>query len=400
MAYTPSEILRYVQEEDVKFIRLAFCDLYGRQKNIAIMPPELPRAFETGISVDASAVPGFGGRVRSDLLLFPDASTLTGLPWRPSSGRVVRMFCDIRRPDGSAFVQDSRRILRAAVQAAAKEGVCCSFGAEFEFYLFKNDENGQATHTPFDRAGYMDIYPLDKGENVRREICLYLEEMGVTTESSHHEQGPGQNEIALRCAEAMTAADQATLFKNVTETVAMQNGLTADFSPKPLPDAPGSGLHIHLSLEQADEAGTAAFMAGILEHIRELTVFLNPCEESYRRLGEDKAPRFISWSPENRSQLIRIPAAARSHRRMELRSPDAASNPYLLYALLLYAGLDGLRRHLTPPPAVEEDLSVADSQAAQSLSTLPGSLQEAKNVARQSAWLASVLEKEILDAYC
>ena len=230
--YTYEEVMEYIEQEDVKFIRLAFCDLYGRQKNIAIMPHELKRAFETGISFDASAVPGFGSAVRSDLLLFPDPSTLAVLPWRPASGRVVRMFCDIRHPDGQAFAQDTRRILRQTAAKAAACGVHFRFGAEMEFYLFELDEKGHPTREPFDRAGYMDIAPEDKGENVRREICLYLEEMGILPESSHHEEGPGQNEIDFRYSDVLTAADQAVTFKSVVSTVSMQNGLAADFFPQ------------------------------------------------------------------------------------------------------------------------------------------------------------------------
>lgn len=401
MPYTAKEVLDYLAEEDVKFIRLAFCDLYGRQKNVAIMPGQLRRAFESGISFDASAVPGFGGAVRSDMLLFPDPATLSVLPWRPLTGRVMRMFCDIRHPDGSPFVADSRRILRCAVERARQAGVSCHIGAEFEFYLFRLDEAGEATRIPFDHAGYMDIAPLDRGENLRRDVCLYLEEMGIAPESSHHEEGPGQNEIDFRFSDPLTAADQAIAFKNTVEAVAAQNGLAADFTPKPLPGESGSGLHINLSLQgQESERNTGAFMAGILQHICEMTAFLDPCEDSYRRLGEKKAPRYVTWSPENRSQLIRIPAAQGPYRRIELRSPDPTANPYLAYALLLYAGLDGIQRQLTPPPPTNLDLFGADRAVTAALQTLPGSLHEAKAAARQSAWLPTVLEKEILDGYC
>ena len=399
--YTYEEVMEYIEQEDVKFIRLAFCDLYGRQKNIAIMPHELKRAFETGISFDASAVPGFGSAVRSDLLLFPDPSTLAVLPWRPASGRVVRMFCDIRHPDGQAFAQDTRRILRQTAAKAAACGVHFRFGAEMEFYLFELDEKGHPTREPFDRAGYMDIAPEDKGENVRREICLYLEEMGILPESSHHEEGPGQNEIDFRYSDVLTAADQAVTFKSVVSTVSMQNGLAADFSPKPLPGESGSGMHINMSLDCGDgKEHTEAFLAGVLEHIREMTVFLNPTESSYRRLGEKKAPRYITWSPENRSQLIRIPAAFGEYRRIELRSPDPMANPYLAYALLMEAGLDGLRRGLQPPATTNHNLFVAGREITSALETLPGSLSEAQACAEGSSWLPTVLAREVIDGYC
>lgn len=398
--YTYSEVMEYIEQEDVKFIRLAFCDLYGRQKNIAIMPDELRRAFEDGISFDASAVPGFGSAVRSDLLLFPDPSTLSVLPWRPARGRVVRMFCDIRYPDGRPFERDCRALLRRTVEKAAQEGISCRFGAEFEFYLFGADASGNSTHEPFDHAGYMDIAPQDKGENVRREICLFLQDMGIAPESSHHEEGPGQNEVDFRYSEPLTAADQATTFKAVVATVSMQNGLCADFSPKPIPGESGSGLHVNMSVRAADgRECNDAFMAGILQHICEITAFLDPCEASYRRLGEKKAPRYVTWSPENRSQLIRIPAAKGEYRRIELRSPDPMANPYLAYALLLEAGLDGVRRGIVPPPPTNLNLFEAGKDVTGALTSLPGSLPEAVQLASESAWVRSVLDPEILKAY-
>ena len=210
--YSKDEVMQFVEEEDVKFIRMAFCDIYGRQKNISIMPKELERAFEYGIAIDASAVDGFGGEVYSDLLLSPDSSTLSFLPWRPEHGKVVRMFCNVMRPDGNAFEADTRRILQDAVSAAESEGISFAFGSEMEFYLFNRDENGRPSDVPYDEAGYMDIAPEDKGENVRREICLTLEQMGIRPESSHHEEGPGQNEIDFRYAEPLKAADDAVTF--------------------------------------------------------------------------------------------------------------------------------------------------------------------------------------------
>ena len=198
MKYSKEEVMQYVAEEDVKFIRLAFCDAIGNQKNISIMPGELPRAFDTGIAFDASAVRGFGDEAKSDLFLHPDPATLTWLPWRPEHGKVVRMFCDITYPDGRPFECDARALLKRAVADAAEAGYEFFFGAEQEFYLFELDETGEPTKIPYDRAGYMDIAPDDRGENIRREVCLTLEQMGITPESSHHEEGPGQNEIDFR----------------------------------------------------------------------------------------------------------------------------------------------------------------------------------------------------------
>ena len=395
MIYTAQEVFDFVKEEDVKFIRLAFCDTRGRQKNISILPSELHRAFEDGISFDASAICGFGGAEKSDLLLFPDPSTLNVLPWRPSHGKVVRMFCDIRHPDGTPFARDTRAILRRAVADAEAAGITVQFGAEIEFYLFKTDENGDPTKIPFDHATYMDVAPEDKGENVRREICLTLLDMGIQPESSHHEEGPGQNEIDFRYSDAMRAADDAMNFITVVKATATQNGLYADFSPKPLENESGNGLHINMSVKCADGTDrTPAFMAGILAHIRDLTAFLNPSEASYRRFGKCKAPKFVTWSHENRSQLIRIPAAKGEYRRIELRSPDPSANPYLAYALLIWAGLDGIAKDMCPAPAVNLNLLAAPESETREFDTLSGSLKEAVALANGSALVRRVLGED------
>ena len=388
MKFTQDEVKQYVEETDVKFIRLAFCDVYGRQKNVAIVPPELKRAFSEGIAIDASSIAGFGGEVRSDLLLRPDPATLTALPWRPQSGRVVHMFCDIFRPDGTPFEADTRRILKETVAEAEAKGVQFSVGSEIEFYLFKLDEHGEPTRDPYDHAGYMDIAPADKGENVRREICLTLEQMGIQPESSHHEGGPGQNEIDFRYADPLTAADNAVTFQAVVRTIAAQNGLWADFSPRPLPDQPGSGMHINLSAQ--DGSGRDLLMpmiAGLLDKIRESTLFFNPTEESYARLGRDRAPDKVNWSPENRHQLIRIPAATGPYRRAELRSPDPTANPYLAFALVIRAGLHGITENMTPPDPAEPP------------AYLPKSLQEARELAAKSEFLRNCLPETVLSAY-
>ena len=392
MLYTEEDVYAYVEQEDVKFIRLAFCDISGRQKNISIMPQELKRAFSQGISFDASAIAGFGSVVESDLFLFPIPSTLSLMPWRPSRGKVVRMFCKIRYPDGRPFPLDCRALLGQAIREARDLGLTVQIGAEFEFYLFKTDVDGNPTTQPFDHAGYMDMAPEDKGENIRREICLTLESMGILPESSHHEEGPGQNEIDFRYSDAMTAADNALLFASTVRAVAVSNGLYADFSPKPIAGEAGNGLHINLSLLQSGGPSvTQYFMAGILDHIREMTAFLNPSEASYRRLGEKKAPRFVTWSPENRSQLIRIPAAQGQYKRMELRSPDPTVNPYLAYALVIFAGLDGVKRQLLPPEPVNANLYTAGPEVTGGLQALPQTLAEAKRVAAESAFIRNTL---------
>ncbi len=400
MMYTAQEIADYAAAEDVKFIRLAFCDVFGVPKNISIMPEELPRAFSDGISIDASAIRGFGDETHSDLLLFPDPETLTALPWRPSHGRVVRLFADIRRSDGSLFPLDTRSILRRMIAEAESEGVTVNFGTEFEFYLFRLDADGNATNIPYDNAKYMDIAPLDRGENVRREICLTLCEMGIRPESSHHEDGPGQNEIDFRYGDAMSAADNAITFPSVVRTVAMRNGLWADFSPKPLPQESGNGMHINLSLAKPHTVDARnAFMAGLMEHICEITAFLNPVDASYARFGEHKAPRYVTWSPENRSQLIRIPAAKGEYERLELRSPDPAGNPYLSFTLILAAGLDGIRRGLAAPPPANVNLFTAPASVTGKFRQLPRTRAEAAKLACESAFVRSVLPEGIVGAF-
>jgi glutamine synthetase len=390
--YTCEDVISYVEEENVRFIRLAFCDVTGRQKNVTIMPEELRRAFTHGIAFDASAIPGFGDEVASDLFLIPDPSTLAVVPWHPIHGKMVRMYCSICRPDGSRFPLDSRYILSRAVTAAADAGLRCDFGVEFEFYLFKTDENGERTEIPFDRAGYMDIDPGDKCESIRREICFTLCDMGIKPESAHHEEGPGQNEIDFKYSDAMTAADNATTFKSVVRTIAARNGLYASFYPKPLEGCAGNGMHINISVHSADGRDRSdSFMAGLLERIAEMTAFLNPTEQSYKRLGEMKAPKYISWSPENRSQLIRIPAAHGQYKRIELRSPDPGANPYLALALVIYAGLDGIENDRKPMPPANINLFKADTATLSQFCCLPATLEEARGIARNSAWLKRVM---------
>lgn len=400
MKYSKEEVIQFVAEEDVKFIRMAFCDIYGKQKNISIMPGELERAFEYGIAIDASAIDGFGGEVHSDLFLHPDTSTLCVLPWRPEHGKVVRMFCTVTYPDGTPFEADTRALLRKASEDAEKEGISFAFGSEMKFYLFKCDENGEPTNIPYDNAGYMDVAPEDKGENVRREICLTLERMGINPESSHHEEGPGQNEIDFCYSHAITAADDALTFRSVVLAVAARNGLCADFSPKPIENKAGNGMHINFSAKRADGADIMPHViAGILAHIREITAFLNITESSYKRFGSNKAPKYISWSGENRSQLIRIPAAQGEYRRAELRSPDPMCNPYLAFTLLIRAGLDGVKNNMVLPVAADINLYTASEEVTAHYEKLPETLEEAKAAAKASAFVAENLPASIIADY-
>ena len=404
MFYTENEVLEYVNDNDVKFIRLAFCDPYGAMKNVSIMNTELERALTTGISIDASAINGFASIDASDLFLHPVLSSLTILPWRPAKGRVARFYCNIAYPDGRPFEVDSRWILETAIRHAKEMNIRCSFGPECEFYLFKLDEEGNPTRIPADRAGYMDVAPFDKGENVRREICIALEQMNFMPEASHHEEGPGQNEIDFKYSDPMTSADNMLTFKSVVETVAAANGMHANFSPKPLRENAGNGLHINMSPrwigdDKPDPELKKYFMAGIMHRIREITVFLNPTEESYLRLGGNKAPRFVTWSPSNRSQLIRIPASTGAYDRIELRSADCMANPYIAYALLLEAGLEGIREKMEPPAPVNRNLYALAPEEYRDLPQLPYSYEEALALAEKSDFVRTYLPEHARRAY-
>lgn len=403
------EVLEFVEENDVKFIRLAFCDILGIPKNISIMPQELERAFEQGISFDASSILGFMNVEKSDLFLHPDPSTLSILPWRPQQGRVIRFFCDIKHPDGSAFEGDSRNILKKAVERAEKMGYACRIGSECEFYLFETDEKGRPTYIPHDEGGCLDMAPLDKGENVRREICLSLEQMGIQPESSHHEQGPGQHEIDFKYSDALTAADDLMTFKTVVKAVASRNGLFASFMPKPILTESGSGLHINISLSKDgfnifkernyDSSAAKSFIAGVIDKILDITAFANPITNSYARLGSFRAPKYVSWSHQNRSQLIRIPAETGEYSRMELRSPDPACNPYITFALILHAGLDGIERKLELPGPINQNLYNAGADELQNIKALPQNLKEALDVASKSSFVRNILGEEMLSKY-
>ena len=383
--YSESDVLDYVNEEDIKFIRLAFFDLNGVQKNVSILASQLESAFKNGVSFDASAIYGFESPEKSDLFLHPDPKTLSVLPWRPNTGKVARMFCNIRYPDGRAYEKDSRAILQNAVKAAKDSGVEFMFGTEIEFYLFKLDEKGEPTKIPFDNAGYMDIAPEDKGENIRREICFTLEEMGMQPEASHHEEGPGQNEIDFHYSDAVTAADNAATFKWIVRARAAQNGLYADFSPKPILDKAGSGFHINISC--SDSSKTKNALAGILSRAQEISFYLNSTENSYQRLGEHKAPNIIAWGNENRSAFIRVPST-KEEPRFEIRSADSECNVYLAFTLLIHAALDGIKNNLEPPAEAAENLF---GQKKAALKTLPKSLAEAKKLASQSDFVKKAL---------
>ena len=406
MDTTKNEIFELLKESDVKFIRLGFCDLAGFQKNIVIAADELPSAFEHGVSFDGYAIKGFGDIVESDLLLFPNPATITMLPWRPGPGGTARFFCDIKTYDGAEFSMDSRQILKRATEKCAKLGFVCMVGAECEFYLFKTDENGAPTNITHDKGGYLDIAPLDKSEDIRREICVTLEEIGISPETSHHEQGPGQNEIDFKYSDALSSADNFLSFKTMVKKIAARNGLFASFLPKPIQNAAGSGLHVNLSLSQMGKnifkSGSKvsdSFIAGILAKTREMTLFLNPLANSYDRFGAFEAPKYVSWSHRNRSQLIRIPAATGEKVRMELRSPDPSINPYLAFALILEAGLEGIEKELPLPQETDANLYTAPQSVTSGLQPLPANLAEAVELARNSEFVRRVVGNELLESY-
>ena len=388
MNYTFEDVMKYIEEEDAKFIRLAFRDAYGVQKNISIMSGEIKKAFEDGIPISVKEIAGFKDCPYPFLYLRPEPDTLSVLPWRPDSDRVVRMFCNLVTPDGEEYASDTRLILKRAVAKAKEKGVEFRFGNETEFYLFKNDEDGNPTGIPYDNAGYMDIAPLDRCENVRREMILTIERMGLIPERSHHERGPGQNEIDFHYARPLKAADQMTTFKMAVSTVANRYGLTADFSPQPLPDKPGNGYHINIYATDRDGNDLARYVAaGIIEKIRDMTVFLNPTENSYERLRNNMAPDRVNWSSSAESGLMYI-ETVKERTRVELRSPDAAGNPYLVYALLIHSGLYGIDNKLLLP-----------GETGESSSLLPGSRKEAAAIAKESGFLSEIIPEGIIREY-
>ena len=393
------EIEEYIRENDIQFIRLTFFDVFGEQRNIAIMPEQLKRAMKEGIPFDASAIPGFYSDENCDLFLEPDTSTMSIVPWRSLDGGVVRILCDITYPDGSPFTLDTRHMLKEAVKQAHSQGIDVEVGTEVEFYIFKTDENGEPTRIPHDNAGYFSVAPKDKGENIRRSICQMLRQMGIVPEASHHEKGPGQHEVDFRAGNPLQTADNTTTFRWIVENAIELSGCHADFSPKPLRDKPGNGMHIGISSDSTDDT-IKYFMAGVMDHIREMTLFLNPGVNSYERLGTLEAPGYISWSKKSRLQLIRIPAQRSEIKRFELRSPDPLANTYLAYTLVILAGLDGVKKKSRLSDPVDFDLHNANADMIAKLGRLPVHLEEAIRCARESDFLKESIPQKIIDEYC
>lgn len=400
------QVLNFVKDNDVKFIRLAFCDVHGNQKTITVMASELERVFQSGVSFDASDIDGFTNVESVSCLLFPDPKTMKLLPWNPAYGKVLRLFCDIKKTNGEPFESDFRNILKNAVDKLLSLGYDCKVGIESEFYLFKCDEDGAPTMTPLDNAGYMDIEPLDKCENIRREICLTLDEMGLKPQSSQHKRGPGQNEIDFKYDTPVNAVDNYITYKSVIKTMAAKNGLFASFLPKPFRDKSGSGLHIHVSLYKDGEnifsfAPEIAenFIEGILTYIDEITLFMNPLTNSYARFGSFEAPQYVAWSRNSRAQLVRIPTSSEKNKRIEIRSADPACSPYIALALLIHAGIFGIEHSLRVRRPIEQNLYKADYGFLDGLSSLPNSLKEAVELSASSTFVKNILPKYAFEKY-
>ncbi|MDO0943926.1 type I glutamate--ammonia ligase [Brevibacillus laterosporus] len=392
--YTKEDIMRFADEENVKYIRLQFTDLMGISKNVEIPVSQLPKALDNKMMFDGSSIEGFVRIEESDMYLFPDLDTWVVFPWGTEFGKVARLICDVYMPDGKPFEGDPRYILKKVMKEAEDLGYTdFNVGPEPEFFLFKIDEKGEPTLDLNDQGGYFDFAPLDLGENCRRDIVLTLEKMGFEIEASHHEVAPGQHEIDFKYANALHAADQILTFKLVVKTIARQHGLHATFMPKPLFGVSGSGMHAHQSLfigkenafyDESDELGLSQtakyYLAGLLKHARGFAAITNPLVNSYKRLVPGyEAPCYVAWSAKNRSPLVRIPASRGLGTRLEVRNPDPAANPYLALAVMLKAGLDGIKNKLELQPAVDRNIYVMNEaeREANGIDSLPSTLKEA-----------------------
>ncbi len=411
-------VLRALEERDVRFVRLWFTDVLGYLKSVAIAPAELEGAFSEGIGFDGSAIEGFARVYEADMLAKPDPSTFQILPWRGEGPSTARMFCDIVMPDGSPSYADPRFVLKRTLSKAAENGFTFYTHPEIEFYLFKDTPTPGGDPVPVDRSGYFDHTAQSMGSDFRREAITMLEAMGISVEFSHHEGGPGQQEIDLRYADALSTADNIMTFRTVVREVALSQGIWATFMPKPFTTHPGSGMHTHVSLFEGDrnafyEAGAEyqlsrtgrQFIAGVLKHASEIAVVTNQWVNSYKRLmwgGE--APSYICWGHNNRSAMIRVPMYKPNKgqsTRMELRTIDSAANPYLAFAVLLGAGMKGIEEGYELPREAEDDVWSLTERERQSLGIdpLPHSLQDAIKVAERSELLAETLGEHVFDFF-
>lgn len=416
--YTKEDIIRIVQEEGIRFIRLQFTDIFGACKNVAITRSQLQKALDNKCMFDGSSIEGFVRIEESDMELYPDLSTFMIYPWTKNSsktGKVARIICDVHRPDGEPFDGDPRYVLRRILKQAADMGFDFFVGPECEFFLFQTDESGEPTTNTIDNGSYFELGPVDRGEEARREICLTLEDMGFEIEASHHECAHGQHEIDFKYSEALTAADNIISFKLAVKTIADAHNLHATFMPKPLFNEAGSGMHINMSLRREgknafydpnDKNGLSKiayhFIAGVIEHAKGMTAITNPLVNSYKRLVPGyEAPVYIAWSTHNRSPLIRIPSARGEGTRIELRNPDPSANPYLVLAVCLAAGLDGIRRELTPPPSVDGNVFklTEDEREAMGIENIPDNLDRAVRAMKKDSLIYQTLGSHVFRKY-
>lgn len=405
--YTRQDIIRLVEEEDVEFIRLQFVDLYGHLKNMAVTTSQLLKVLDNKCMFDGAAIDGFSEKKNPELFLEPDLDTFAIFPWRPQSGKVARFICNVKNADGTPFEGDSRYVLQKVVKEAESMGYSLQTGPECRFYLFDLDENGEPTTNTSEKAGYFDIGPIDSGENARREMVLYLEDMGFEIESSYHEEEAAHHGIDFKYDEPVHTADNIVTFKLVVRNVAKRHGVHATFMPKPKQGVDGSGMHLSISLIKnginifngSGEKGSpsreaCSFMAGIMEHIEGMTLINNPIVNSYKRLVPGYgAPVDITCSTTDRSAIIRMTGVGGEGTRLELRSPDGASNPYLVLALCLAAGLDGIKRNLKPAVQIDKELT-ADKKRH-----LPKTLEDAIGAFEKDEFIQNVLGKHISEKY-
>ena len=413
--YTREAILRMAEEEDVEFIRLQFTDMFGTLKNIAIPSSKLEKAMDNRCVIDASSIGGFIRNEEADMYLHPDLSTFTILPWRPQQGKVARFICDIYQEDGTPYKESPRFILSRVAAKAADMGYSLMVNPECEFFLFHTDDNGMPTTTTHEKAGYRDLSPVDLGENARRDMVLTLEEMGYEIESSHHEISPGQHEIDFQFSDASETADKVMTFKVAVRTIAKRHGLHATFMPKPKAGANGSGMHVNMYLmkdgrnifsDPEDELGLSregySFLAGIFAHIKGMTALCNPLVNSYKRLAPGfEAPSDITWSSRQRTALVRVQTQREEGARLELRSPDSASNPYLVFALCLAAGLEGMEKNLQAPKELKENIRKLSREEKENagIDTLPENLSEALEEFNKDPLMRAVLGEAFTKCY-